>query len=107
MTPTALANLFRAERRRFARYFPEVRGAQLFLGARPRGAPARAFAFVEKAPLDPARVTFYREALTLPRAHVLGLIRLMSWGTRSIRASGSARARRAPMRLPMSSPATP
>jgi hypothetical protein len=75
VTPRQLADLFRAERRRFARHFPELAGAQLFLGARPRRAPHRAFAFVENVSGLAPRMVFYREALTLPRRNVLGLMR--------------------------------
>ena len=72
MTPRELATLFRTERRRFARFSPAAAEARLFLARRPRGAAARAFAFVDVRQGD---VTFYREALRLPRRHVLGLLR--------------------------------
>lgn len=78
MTPAELARLFRAERRRFARHFPAVGRAQLYIGRRPRGEGARAFGVARlphRGQPGAPRVTLYREALRLPLPFVLGLVR--------------------------------
>lgn len=71
MTIRQFARLYRAERARFGRAFPVVRGVGLALASKARGVHFRSMAYTDGRRI----VTFYADALDLPVANLRGLIR--------------------------------
>lgn len=70
-----LATLFRAERARFARWYPSCSRAWLSLSDTPCPLPPCSSRDYGAANLDTGEITFSFRVLLLPRANVVGLIR--------------------------------